>query len=96
MFLVNIRYYMAGCFTVLPQYRRIGYGKKVLLDTIEYCKILKNEVFRVETTYYENKPALFLHDKVMEMKEEYTIEDIDTRKNNTLIYSYSLNGKLEL
>lgn len=32
----------------------------------------------------------------MQTKEDYTIEDTDTIKNNTLIYSYSLNGKLEL
>lgn len=84
-------------FTILPEYRRNGYGKKVLLDTIQYCKELKQyDVFRVETTYYENRPALFLYDKVMQLKENYTIEDTDTLKNETIIYSYSLNGKLEL
>ncbi len=69
----------------------------MLLDTIKYCKDLnKFEAFRLETTYYENRPALFLYDKVMHMKEDYTIEDTDTIKNNTIIYSYSLNGKLKL
>lgn len=39
--------------TVLPEYRRKGYGKKVLLDTIHYCKKLnKYNYFRVDTTYY--------------------------------------------
>lgn len=84
-------------FTILPEHRRKGYGKKVLLDTIHYCKKLNRyDVFRVETTYYENRPALFLYDKVMQLKEDYTIEDTDTKKNNTLIYSYSLSGKLDL
>lgn len=84
-------------FTILPQHRNKGYGKKVLLDTIQYCKNLNRyDTFRVETTYYENRPALFLYDKVMQLKENYTIEDTETIKNNTIIYSYSLNGKLEL
>ena len=84
-------------FTILPQYRRKGYGKKALLDTIYYCKGLKKyDCFRVETTYYENRPALYLYNKVMELKEDYTAEDTDEIKNNTLIYSYSLSGKLEL
>lgn len=84
-------------FTILPKYRRKGYGKKVLLDTIEYCKTLnKYKNFRVETTYYENRPAVFLYDKIMMLKEDYTIEDTDTLKNNTLIYTYPLNGPLEL
>lgn len=84
-------------FTILPDYRQRGYGKKVLLDTIEYCKSLKRyKSFRVETTYYENRPALFLYDKVMQAKEDYTIEDTEELKTQTLIYTYSLNGKLEL
>lgn len=84
-------------FTILPEYRRNGYGKKVLLDTIYYCKSLNRfDTFRVETTYYENRPALFLYDKVMQLKEDYTYEDTEEEKTDTLIYSYSLNGKLEL
>ena len=84
-------------FTILPQYRKKRYGKKVLIDTIEYCKSLnKYDVFRVETTYYENRPALFLYDKVMQLKENYTAEDTEEQKTNTIIYSYSLNGKLNL
>lgn len=84
-------------FTILEKYRKKGYGTKVLLDTINYCKKLKKyDVFRVETTYYENRPALFLYDKIMELKENYTIEDTENDKTETLIYSYSLNGKLDL
>jgi len=83
-------------FTILPEYRRKGYGKKVLLDTINYCKGLsKYSSFRIDTTYYENRPALFLYDKVMQLKENYTIEDTEDYKTNFLIYSYGLHGKLE-
>ncbi len=84
-------------FAILPEYRKNGYGKKVLIDTIQYCKSLnKFDTFRVETTYYENRPALFLYDKVMQLKEDYTAEDTESIKQQTIIYSYSLNGKLEL
>lgn len=84
-------------FTILPEHRRKGYGKKVLLDTIQYCKKLNRyDDFRIDTTYYEGRPALYLYDEVMQMKEKYTIEDTENLKSNTIIYSYSLNGKLEL
>ncbi len=83
-------------FTILPEHRRKGYGKKVLLDTIEYCKKLHQYTsFRIDTTYYEKRPAVILYDKVMQLKEDYTIEDTEDHKNNFLIYSYSLKGKLE-
>lgn len=83
-------------FAILPEQRRKGYGEKVLRDTIAYCKKLNRfKSFRVDTTYYENRPALFLYDKVMRLKEDYTIEDTDTIKTQTLIYSYPLEGPLE-
>lgn len=81
-------------FTILPEYRRCGYGEKVLLDMISYCKNLDNyDYFRIETTYYKGRPAVFLYDKVMQLREEYTIEDTEQKVHNTLIYSYSLHGK---
>ena len=83
-------------FTILKDFRKMGYGTKVLLDTIKYCKQLKKyDTFRIETTYYEGRPAVYLYDKIMQLKEEYTIEDTENDKTNTLIYSYSLNGKLD-
>ena len=83
-------------FTILPEHRRKGYGEKVLLDMIYYCKNLNRyDSFRIDTTYYKNRPALILYDKVMQLKEDYTIEDTKNHKNNFIIYSYSLNGKLE-
>ena len=84
-------------FTVLEDYRKKGYGTKILLDTINYCKQLKRyDVFRIETTYYKDRPALYLYDKVMQLREEYTVEDTLNNKTSTLIYSYSLNGKIDL
>ncbi len=83
-------------FAILPEHRRKGYGRKVLLDTIEYCKNLnKYDYFRLDTTYYENRPALILYDQVMQLKEDYTIEDTVDYKNYFIIYSYSLCDKLE-
>lgn len=84
-------------FTVLPKYRKKGYGEKILLDTINYCKSLNRyKSFRSEVTYRENRPALFLYDKVMETKESYTAEDTDNYKTQTLIYTHALSGELEL
>ena len=83
-------------FAILPNYRRKGYGKNVLLDTITYCKKLKKyDFFRIDTTYYENRPALYLYGKIMHLKEDYTAEDTDTIKNNFIIYTYGLNKKAE-
>ena len=83
-------------FAILPQFRKMGYGKKVLLDTINYCKRLKRyKSFRIDTTYYKDRPALFLYDKVMHYKEKYTKEDTKDDKMQTLIYTYTLNGELE-
>ncbi len=82
-------------FTILPNYRKFGFGKKVLIDIIDYCKkINKYDYFRIDTTYHKEKPALFLYDKIMELKEKYTIEDTDSYKNNFLIYSYGLKKKV--
>ena len=73
-------------FAILPEHRKKGYGKKVLLDTIYCCKNLnKYDCFRIDTTYYENRPALILYDKVMQLKEDYTIEDTENYKNNFII-----------
>lgn len=83
-------------FTILPEYRKKGYGKRVLLDTIDYCKKLNKYLyFRLDTTYYKNRPALFLYDKVMHLREDYTAEDTKEKKNNYLIYTYALKEKIK-
>lgn len=84
-------------YGVIPEYRRKGIGKQILLDTIEYCKNLNNyDYLRIDTTYYEGRPAILLYDKMMTFKESYTIEDTENTNNNWIIYTYSLHGKKEL
>lgn len=80
-------------FGILPEYRGNRYGEIVLLDTIHYCQEFKKfKYFRLDTTYWEGRPAVRLYDKVMGLKEKYTIEDTETQKHNYLIYSYDLIG----
>lgn len=86
-----------GWFGILEPFRRNGYGKQILLDTIEYCRRLnKYEYFRLDTTYWKNRPALYLYDEVMTFKESYTKEDSENIKHNYLIYTYSFHGKKKL
>lgn len=83
-------------YGVLPEFRGKGYGEKILLDTIEYCRKLKKyNYLRLDTTYLEGRPAINLYDKIMTFKEKYTIEDNDI-PNNWLIYTYSFNGDKKL
>lgn len=83
-------------YGVLPKYRNKGFGKKILLDTIDYCNGLnKYEYLRLDTTYWEERPAISLYDNVMTFKEKYTAEDTEF-SHNWWIYTYSLNGKQKL
>lgn len=78
-------------FGILPEYRGNGLGETVLLDTIHYCQSFKEfKYFRLDTTYYENRPAIGLYDKIMDLREEYTIEDTEVLKHQYLIYTYDL------
>lgn len=78
-------------FGILPSYRRRGFGKTVLLDTIRYCQSLdKYLYFRLDTNYWENRPAIYLYDSVMDLREDYTVEDTKTEKHQYLIYTYNL------
>ena len=80
-------------FAILPEYRKNHYGSQVLLDTIEYCKKLKPyKYFRIDTTYFENRPTVGLYDKYMPLREEYTAEDTPGKKQHYLIYSCSLDN----
>ena len=82
-------------FCVEPEYRKKGLGEQILRDTIEYAKGLERFLyFRVETTYWEGRPAVSLYDKVMNIKEEYTVENEKT-DNPTLIYTYNFTDKAE-
>ena len=60
------------------------------LDNIDIAYKIQKETWPKDPDYED------LYDKVMQLKEKYTLEDTKTSKTNTLIYSYSLNGKLDL
>ncbi len=84
-------------FGIKEEYRKKGFGKQILLDTIQYAKELhKFLYFRVETTYWNGRPAIALYDKIMPLKEKYTIEDTKSHISNTLIYTYNFTEKKEL
>lgn len=80
-------------FAILPEFRGRGFGKQVLLDTIEYCrKLQKHRFFRIDTTYQEGRPAIVLYDSIMEFKEKYVAESPDEPEQYYLVYSLSLDG----
>ena len=84
-------------FCVKEEYREQGFGEQILLDTIEYARKLEKFLyFRVETTYWEERPAISLYDKIMPIKEKYTMEDTKKHCRNTLIYTYNFTDKTEL
>lgn len=78
-------------YGVLEKYRRKGFGKDILEDTINHCINLDNyNYLRLDTTFWEGRPAINLYDSIMDLKEEYTIEAAETKKYNTIIYTYNL------
>lgn len=84
-------------FCVKEEYRKQGFGEQILLDTIAYARKLERFLyFRVETTYWKNRPAVILYDKIMTIKEKYTIEDTKEHSRNILIYTYNFTNKTEL
>lgn len=85
-------------FGVLKEYRRRGYGREILNWTIEYCRKLgRFKFFRLDTEFWEGRPALKLYDDVMDCRETYTAEDPEGGSYNWLIYSKCLgDDELEL
>lgn len=80
-------------FAILPEFRRHGFGKQVLLDTINYCRSLNRfKYYRLDTVYFDGRPALALYDQLLPLREEYTAEDTLDKKQHYLIYSYSLDS----
>ncbi len=79
-------------FAVLPEYRRHGYGKQILLATITYAKSLGSfKYFRLDTTDYDGRISTHLYDKIMHLRENYTAEPLPQGYRG-LVYSYSLDG----
>lgn len=80
-------------FAILPEFRRHHFGSQVLQDTIAYCRKLgRFKYFRIDTTYFPERPAVSLYDKIMPLREEYIAEGAPDEKH--LIYSCSLDGSL--
>lgn len=85
-----------GWFGVLPEYRRRGYGKNILLDTINMAINLSNKYpikyFRLYTSERDDAIALPLYDKIMDIKEYYNNTDDCNYDGTCLIYSKGLNN----
>lgn len=76
-----------GWFGVLPGFRRLGYGEKILEKTIDLAKKRNKKILRLYTSV-DNHGARKLYDKVMDICEPY-----DTEKEKSLIYSKSLSSE---
>jgi len=85
-----------GWFGILPKYRKLGFGKKVLLDTInksiELSKKYPIKYFRLYTDEKTNDISLNLYDKIMDIKEYYNNKNDINYNNSCLIYSKALNN----
>lgn len=83
-----------GWYGVLLAERNKGYGSRILKDTIEMAKKLSQkypiQYFRLYTDIKENKEALPLYDKYMDIKEMYNNPDDVNYDGNCIIYSKSL------
>lgn len=86
-----------GWYGVLKEYRGLGYGKKILFDTIDMTRQLMNnypiKYFRLYTSEIDDAIAQPLYQKVMDSKEYYNHPD-DLNYNNTcIIYTKLLSGE---
>lgn len=80
-----------GWFGVLPNFRRLGYGQKILLWTMARAKDLGFKNFRLYTDLVDDKEAVELYRKVGMIEEPYLTEVLDA---NTFIFSKSLNSNI--
>lgn len=85
-----------GWFGVLERYRNTGYGKKILLDTIEIAKKLTKKYpiryFRLYTSERDDKLAQFLYQEIMDIKEYYNNNEDINYDNTCVIYTKALNN----
>ena len=86
-----------GWYGVLPNKRRKGYGKQILMDTLNKANEFSNKYsnllyFRLYTSYTLFPEAQFLYTKVMDEKEKYTNKSDYTYDNSVLIYSKKLKN----
>lgn len=83
-------------FGILKEYRKKGFGKKILFDTIEMSKKYNKKWLRLFTYEIWNREAQPLYNKYMQISEYYknsqdSQEDINEGKCK--IYGYSLCGE---
>lgn len=76
-----------GWYGLLPKYRNMGLGKTVLLDSIEEAKKRGYDTFRLYTSVLHCPEACILYDKVMDIGEDYTLEESEVQRR---VYSKSL------
>ncbi len=79
-------------FMVVEKFRRKGFGKQILLDVIDYCRRLERfKYMRLDTTFWEGRPALCLYDKMMDLREVYSAEKPEKKDGEYyLVYSKAL------
>lgn len=74
-------------YGVLPQFRRHGYGKEILFETIKMAKEKKFRTFRLYTEVGDNDAAIALYRKIKMHEEPYTLE---IGVKNMVMFSYPL------
>lgn len=78
-------------FCVLPQHRHFGLGRKILKDTVEYAKNLKKfKYLRLNTTFWQGRPAIDFYNKNMQFSEKYEIEKTGNDNSYFMIYTTNL------
>ena len=77
-------------YGVIPNEQGKGYGKKILLWTMETAKEMGFENFRLYTDLDDNNIAVELYRKVGMIEEPYVAEDMGSEK--IVIFSKSLNS----
>lgn len=77
-----------GWYGILPENRGQGYGKKLLLWTMEKAKEMGFKNFRLYTDLVDNSNAVELYRKLGMIEEPYTVEDMGNEK--IIIFSKGL------
>ena len=84
-------------FCIDKKYRGNGYGRRILLDTIEYCKQFKDvDFFRIDTILKSTRPSSVLYIEEMDMIERYTKEYSKNNKDRWYICTKVLKGDGDL
>lgn len=82
-----------GWYGILEIYRQKGYGKQILLDTMEMTKSLLPKYpiyyFRLYTSELDDAIAQPLYQKIMDIKEYYYHPEDSNENGNLVIYTKS-------